>query len=63
MKKYVLYIDDVNNGQIIFIDTSKDAIQQILDFQGQTYSVLDDCCDITAECVNRLKIIKTTCKI
>ena len=62
-EKISTIIDAVNNGQIIFVDNNKDAIQQILDFQGQQYSVHDDFVDITAECVNKLKIIKTTSKI
>lgn len=40
-EKISTIIDAVNNGQIIFVDTNKDAIQQMLDFQGQQYSVHD----------------------
>jgi phage terminase large subunit-like protein len=61
-EKISTIIDPVNNGQVIFnrdCEDSKEAIQQLLDFQGQSYSVHDDFPDIVAECVNRLKEIKT----
>lgn len=61
-EKISTIIDSVNNGQVIFnndCEDSKEAIQQLLDFQGQSYSVHDDFPDIVAECVNRLKEIKT----
>ncbi|GAA0768625.1 hypothetical protein GCM10008908_09200 [Clostridium subterminale] len=65
-EKISTIVDQVNNGQIIFnkdCEDSKDAIKQILDFQGQQYSVHDDFVDVVAECVNRLKEIKTISKI
>lgn len=65
-EKISTIVDQVNNGQIIFnkdCEDSKDAIKQILDFQGQQYSVHDDFVDVVAECVNRLKEIKTLKKI
>ena len=65
-EKISTIIDSVNNGQIIFnkdCEDSKEAIQQLLDFQGQSYSVHDDFPDIVAECANRLKEIKTISKI
>lgn len=62
-EKISTIIDSINNGQVIFTDNNKDAIQQILDFQGQKYSVHDDFVDVTAECVNRLDSIKTIGKI
>lgn len=47
-------IDEVNNGQIIFVDDNKEAIQQILDFQGQQYSLHDDMPDVISELSIRL---------
>lgn len=48
-EKISTIIDQVNNGQIIFIDDNRDFISEILDFQGQKYSTKDDCPDVTAE--------------
>lgn len=65
-EKISTIIDPVNNGQVIFnkdCEDSKEAIQQLLDFQGQSYSVHDDFPDIVAECVNRLKEIKDIGKL
>lgn len=62
-EKISTIIDSINNGQVIFVDDNKDAVQQILDFQGQKYSVHDDFVDVTAECVNRLDSIKTVGKV
>ena len=62
-EKISTIIDSVNNGQIIFESSNKDAIEQILDFQGQKYSRHDDMVDAVAECVNRLDTIKTPSKI
>lgn len=62
-EKISTIIDNVSNGQIIFIDTNKDAIQQLLDFQGQKYSVHDDFVDIVAELSNRIKAIKRIGKL
>lgn len=61
-EKISTIVDQVNNGQIIFnkdCEDSKEAIQQLLDFQGQLYSLHDDFVDCVAECVIRLKEIKT----
>lgn len=41
-------IDEVNNGQIIFVDNNREFVQEILDFQGQDYSIHDDAPDATA---------------
>ena len=41
-------IDEVNNGQIIFVNNNSEFIKEILDFQGQQYSVRDDCPDVTS---------------
>lgn len=53
-EKISTIIDNVNNGQVIFVDDNKEFTDMILDFQGQRYTVHDDAPDITAECVNRL---------
>lgn len=53
-EKISTIIDPVNNGQVIFVDDNKDFTDQILDFQGQKYTLHDDATDITSECVNRL---------
>lgn len=42
-------IDEVNNGQIIFVDDNPEFTDELLDFQGQQYSTKDDCPDVTAE--------------
>lgn len=57
-EKISTIVDPVNNGQVIFVDNNKEFIDQILEFQGQKYTVHDDAIDITAECVNRLDTIK-----
>ena len=53
-EKISTIIDNVNNGQIIFVDNNKEFTDLLLDFQGQKYTLHDDSADITAECVNRL---------
>ena len=61
-EKVSTIIDPVNNGQIIIVsdlEDSKKAIDEILDFQGQTYSVHDDAPDNLSEIENKLKEIKT----
>ncbi|MFR1314821.1 MAG: hypothetical protein ACLSBN_03930 [Clostridium perfringens] len=57
-EKISTIIDPINNGQVIFVDNSKEFVSQILEFQGQKYTPHDDSTDITAECVNRLDNIK-----
>lgn len=57
-EKISTIIDNVNNGQIIFVDNNKEFTDLILEFQGQKYTVHDDSIDITAECSNRLDNIK-----
>ncbi|MDU2290972.1 MAG: terminase [Clostridium celatum] len=57
-EKISTIVDPVNNGQVIFVDNNKEFRDQILEFQGQKYTVHDDAIDITAECVNRLDTIK-----
>lgn len=55
--------DPVNNGQIIFVDDKKDALQQILDFQGQDYSPHDDLPDVVAEFSNRIVEIEVVSEV
>ncbi|WP_040194284.1 hypothetical protein [Clostridium culturomicium] len=62
-EKISTIIDNVNNGQIIFVDNNKEFTDLILDFQGQKYTLHDDSIDITAECVRRLDDIKSNNKI
>lgn len=61
-EKISTIIDQINNGQIIINEDckdSKDAIEQIKEFQGQKYSLHDDFIDIVAELSNRIKTIQT----
>lgn len=60
-EKISTIVDPVNNGEIILVsdkEDSKKAIDEILDFQGQLYSLHDDSPDNLSELVNKLKIIK-----
>lgn len=56
-EKISTIIDNVNNGQIIFVDNNKLAIEQLLEFQGQKYSTHDDFVDVVAEFSNRVDTI------
>lgn len=62
-EKISTIIDNVNNGQIIFVDNNKEAIEQLLDYQGEKYSLHDDFVDVVAECSNRLDSLKKSNKI
>lgn len=62
-QKISTIVDSVNNGQIIFIDDNKEAIEQIMSFCGQKYSIKDDMVDCIAEAFIKIKEIKTTNKI
>ena len=65
-EKISTIVDPVNNGQIIIIsdcEDSKKAIDEILDFQGQLYSVHDDAPDNLAELENKIKTIKVISKV
>lgn len=65
-EKISTIVDQVNNGQIIIVsdmEDSKKAIEEILEFQGQLYSVHDDAPDNLAELENKLKTIKITSKL
>ncbi len=61
-EKISTIIDDVNNGKIRFnkdCEDSKEAIQQMKEFQGCQHSRHDDCPDVVAELCNRIKELKT----
>lgn len=61
-EKISTIVDPINNGQIIIVsdcEDSKKAIDEILDFQGQLYSVHDDAPDNLAELENKIKTIKS----
>ncbi|CAI3651025.1 hypothetical protein CNEO3_980001 [Clostridium neonatale] len=65
-EKISTIVDPVNNGQIIICsdcEDSKKAIDEILDFQGQLYSVHDDAPDNLAELENKIKTIKTVASV
>ena len=65
-EKISTIIDQVNNGQIIIVsdmEDSKKAIDEILDFQGQLYSVHDDAPDNLAELEIKLKTIIVSRKV
>lgn len=56
-EKISTIIDPINNGQMIFVDNNKAFVKQMLDFQGQLYSLHDDAPDIVAELNKRIKNI------
>ncbi|MEG0133543.1 MAG: terminase [Clostridium sp.] len=59
-------ISPVNNGQIIFVndaEDSKEATDQLMDFQGQLYTLHDDFTDMTAELSIKIKDVKNVSKI
>lgn len=61
-EKISTIIDDVNNGKIRFnkdCEDSKEAIQQMKDFQGCQHSRHDDFPDVVAELANRIKELQT----
>jgi phage terminase large subunit-like protein len=61
-EKISTIIDPINNGQIIIngeCEDSSAAVEQLMDFQGQQYSVHDDFVDMLAELNDGLKEIKT----
>lgn len=65
-EKISTIVDPVNNGQIIIVSDCEDsqkAINEILDFQGQLYSVHDDAPDNLAELENKIKTIKVISKV
>ena len=60
-EKISTIIGDVNNGKIIFVSDSEDseeAIKQLMEFQGQDYSLHDDFPDVIAEAVINLNSIE-----
>ncbi|MDB8790519.1 terminase [Romboutsia sp. 1001216sp1] len=62
-EKISTIIDNVNNGQIIFANNNKEFIEQILEFQGQKYTLHDDAADIVAEFSNRIDETETIGKV
>lgn len=62
-EKISTIIDNVNNGQIIFANNNKEFTEQILEFQGQKYTLHDDAIDIVAEFANRVDNIEVIGKI
>lgn len=62
-EKISTIIDNVNNGQIIFANNNKEFTEQILEFQGQKYTLHDDAIDIVAEFANRVDNIEVISKI
>lgn len=60
-EKISTVVDPMNNGQIIICsdcEDSKEAVEQILDFQGQLYTTHDDMIDCISELENKIKTIK-----
>ncbi|MBC2478371.1 terminase, partial [Clostridium beijerinckii] len=60
-EKISTVVDPVNNGQIIVCsdcEDSKEAVNQILDFQGQLYTTHDDMIDCISELENKIKTIE-----
>lgn len=62
-EKISTIIDNVNNGQIIFANNNSEFTDQILEFQGQKYTLHDDAIDIVAEFANRVDNIEVLGKI
>mgnify|MGYP004464978017 CR=1 FL=1 len=62
-EKISTIIDNVNNGQIIFANNNSEFTDQILEFQGQKYTLHDDAIDIVAEFANRVDNIEIVGKI
>lgn len=62
-EKISTIIDNVNNGQIIFANNNKEFTEQILEFQGQRYTLHDDAIDIVAEFSNRIDKIENISKV
>lgn len=57
--------DAINNGRIIFDKerVMKEAIEQMMEFQGQLYTLHDDFIDCVAEASNRIDTIETLGKL
>lgn len=65
-EKISTVVDPMNNGQIILCsdcEDSKAAVEQILDFQGQLYTVHDDMIDNIAELENKIRTIEVVKRI
>lgn len=60
-EKISTIVDAVNNGQIIFNEEDKDAIEQLKEFASQAYSEHDDFPDVVAQLgidIKEIKIIR-----
>ena len=59
-EKISTIVDSINNGKIIFDEerVMKEAIEQMMSFQGQLYTQHDDFVDCVAEASNRLDIME-----
>lgn len=64
-EKISTVVDAINNGRIIFNKEKviKEAIEQMMDFQGQLYTLHDDFIDCVAEASNRLDTIEIVGKL
>lgn len=64
-EKISTVVDSINNGRIIFDEdrVMKEAIEQMMDFQGQLYTLHDDFIDCLAEASNRLDSIEVIGKL
>lgn len=65
-EKISTVVDPMTNGQIIICsdcEDSKEAVKQILDFQGQLYTPHDDMIDCISELENKIKTIITAPKV
>lgn len=62
-EKISTIIDSINNGQIIFANNNKEFTEQILEFQGQRFSIHDDSADVVAEFSNRIDKIENISKV
>jgi hypothetical protein len=64
-EKISLIVDDVCNGRIIFCEdrVMKEAIEQMMEFQGQKYTLHDDFIDCIAEASLKLDTIKVIGKL
>ncbi|MBN3362111.1 terminase [Clostridium botulinum] len=64
-EKISTIVDAVNNGRIVFDKerVMKEAIEQMMDFQGQLYTLHDDFIDCVAEASNRLDTIEIVGKL
>lgn len=64
-EKISTVVDPINNGRIIFDEdrVMKEAINEMMEFQGQLYTLHDDFIDCVAEASNRLDTIEVVGKL